>query len=51
MLIERENNMGDKYVDLSLVNYRDVQWTGLIFSGLMGSCGNVHLWVLCERYV
>ena len=43
--------MGDKYVDLNLVNYRDVQWTGLRFSGSMGFCGNVHLWVLCERYV
>jgi len=51
MLIERENNMGDKYVDLNIVNYRDVRWTGLRFSGSMGSCGNVHFWVLCERYV
>jgi len=49
MLIERANNMGDKDVDLDLVNY--VQWIGLRFSVWLGSCGNVQLWVLCERCV
>lgn len=43
--------MGDKDVDLDLVNHRDVQCTELRFSAWMGSCGNVQLWVLCERYV
>ena len=43
--------MGDKDVDLDLGNYVAVQWTGLRFSVWVGSCGNVHLWVLCERYV
>lgn len=43
--------MGDKDVDLDLVNCRDVQWTGLRFSAWMGSRGNVQLWVLCERCV
>jgi len=41
--------MGDKDVDLDLVNY--VQWIGLRFSVWLGSCGNVQLWVLCERCV
>lgn len=50
MLLERDNNMGDKDVDLDLGNYMAVRWTELRFSAWVDSC-NVHMWVLCERYV
>jgi hypothetical protein len=43
--------VGDKNVDLDLGNFMDVHWTALRFGTWVGSCGNVQLWVLCERCV